>query len=180
MSASGIFIMVAGKPVDLESVSWIQVAPCGCTSAVTIAYSDYGAGPAHVVATAEQAEHRFGSSVAERKQDKDRGFTVKPIRRGDLDSMECHHSPKWGVEPRPTPDGTKWAVGGYYNERTRVLHLVPASSVETDDEKVADGHWRAISLCNVEKVRWTARWPDTDGKVECKRCIKVATEAVAS
>lgn len=173
--SAGIMIMIDGEPVDLDEASWIQVAPCGCTSAVTIAYSDYGSGPPHLVASAEQATKRFADSVAELRQDAALGYTVKPIRRRDLDSMECNHTPRWGVPPRPTPEGSAWAIGGYWgSERTRVQHLVAAKSVEKDDFTVERDDWAATALCGVEKRRWSAKWHETAGKLECKRCLKAA------
>ncbi len=174
---AGIFVAVDGEPVDLSEVSWIQIAPCGCVCAASMAYSDYGSGPARVIATAQDAAKSMGSK-AERKQDEERGFTWRPIRRTDLQMPECQHEPKWGYEHAPVPDGMGWAVGGYYRDRTRTLHLVPSVSIETDDAKVPREHWTATSLCSAAtKVQWDARWHVRDGKVECKRCWKLAAEA---
>ncbi len=173
--SAGILLMVDGVPIDLADVSWIQVAPCGCTSGVTIAYSNYGT-PALVVATAEAAADSMYSSKAERKQAEDRGFVFRPIRRTDLGNMNCEHEPRWGYEHPPRPEGMAWAAGGYHNERTKVMHLAPTASVRTDDFDPDREHWTASALCGVEKRHWTAEWHATDGKVECTRCVGKAAK----
>lgn len=172
---AGILVLVDGEPVDLSQVSWIHVAPCGCTAGVTIGYSAaFGRSRAHIITTAEQAAERFADSRAEREQNAARGFTVKPIHRRDLDNMECHHNPKWGYDRHPKPEGCEWARGGYYGRYTSVLHLVPAKSVVDDDVMPQRDDWTATALCGIRKNAWTKRWHELLGIVECKRCIKEA------
>lgn len=180
MSKSGIYLDIDDTPVDLAELHWEQIAPCGCISAVHIAFSDYGRGEPLVITTAEQAALESTPSKAEREQDAERGFVWRVGRRADIKGWkDCPHSPKWGVEPRPLPDGMRWAAGGWHDNRTRTLHLVPESVVTTEERQVPWAESKATTLCGTEKYPWSSRWHEVDGKVECKRCWKKAVEALA-
>jgi len=176
--ASGLFVTVNGEPTPLTDLSWYQTAPCGCTCAVTLAETEW-----YVIATEADAWRRFyeDDDPSLMKRDQERGYVL------DLDAISkvkerlqvrCPHEPKWGVPPTPGLEGFAWAAPSALNVRRNArLHLIPADSVDTQD-------WRAPypdTACGESpRKRWTAQRWDTAGRIECSRCLRVATAAVSA
>lgn len=162
---SGISITVDGEPTDLNDVTWLEVAPCGCGSGCTVAFLPP---PYSIVkATADQAADGYYETKAGREQAERRGFTIIPIRRGTLLERitDCPHIPKWGYE-RPVPDGLGWAASKW--GRGKALHLVTSDAID-----VEKGSVDARPLCNAPS---TYGWSDkfVAGQPDCEKCIKVA------
>lgn len=165
-----IYLMVDGKSVPATSCDWLLAAPCGCVCGLTVV-----AGPHGVRAlTAAAALAEFIPNAEKRKRDVKVGWTVRLTadRRAACDEMTlpngCPHTPQWGVEPRPTPDGWTWAA--HYNARR--LHLAPT-------EAVADKAWRtATTLCLSEGYGWSAAIYNVNYLPECARCLKKAAQLI--
>lgn len=176
--SAGIYVNVNGAPVDLAEVSWYMKAPCGCISGVTLAWlpnSD------HVITTAEQASASFHDTKAERQKYEALGFSCFAGLTSDVGTLltvKCDHTPRFGYEQPPTPEGWAWARGGYWGNYTRTLHLVPTAAVRTEDHNPDRDHWQATSICGTaDKSNWDNRRWETDGRVECKKCIAKAGAA---
>lgn len=183
MSAAGIYLDIAGEIVDLDDASWYEKAPCGCVCGVTVAYSDYGSGPARVIATAEQAINQFWETKREREKYEGLGFTVFADRRDkcrELLVTDCPHEPRFGVPPRPQVEGYSWAAVHDAVARPKLMHLVPDGAIEDATER-RFGSDRGTPLCGGTRAFWwKTEWYALDGKVECSRCVKRAqAEAVA-
>lgn len=176
MSAAGIYLNIDGQPVDLDEVSWYEKAPCGCVCGVHVAYSDYGSGPAWVIATEQQADERMWENKAIREKYQALGFKHFP----DLTSkcvelmQNCPHEPKWGYEKAPKPEGHTWAAVHALGSRPKLMHLVPDIGVENARER-RYGIGDTAALCGSKAFHWKDEWYALDGKVECKRCIQKAT-----
>lgn len=178
MSAAGIFLAIKGQPVDLDELAWYERPPCGCTACgVHSAYSDYGNGPALVIATPEQATEHFWPEVKVREKYERLGFTVFADLRSkcrDLLMLECPHEPRFGVPPRPEMDGYTWAVVHHAFSHAKLMHLVPDLAIEDAKEK-RYGSDNGRPLCGGKKeFHWSTEWYAMDGTVECTRCIKKA------
>lgn len=177
MSASGLFIAIDGQPVDLADVSWYEKAPCGCVSGASVAFSDYGSGPARVVATAEQARDQFHETKRERDKYERLGFTFFADRLDrcvELMKPDCPHDPRYGIPPRPEVDGHSWAAVSALGSRSPLMHLVPDYAIEhARDRRYGAGDVKP--LCNGKAAFWwKTEWHALDGKVECSRCVKAA------
>lgn len=179
MGASGIFIAIDGDPVDLNDVSWYEKPPCGCSACgVTLAYSDYGNGPARIIANAEQAIEQFWEKQHERDKYERLGFTVfadLTSRVKELLAGECPHEPRYGVPPRPLVEGYEWAAVSALGARPKLMHLVPTEAIEAVRDRNY-GSDRGKPLCGgKEAFWWKTDWHVLDGKVECSRCWKKAS-----
>lgn len=157
---TGVLVETPDGVLDLANVTWQKVASCGCVAGVAIA-----ADGVDLRATAEQAGRAFVESAAEYKRDVERGFTFRPREhRAAVDELraDCPHTPRFGYDKPPTPEGMVWA-GPQWGRRAQYLHLVPT-------EAVASKAGKSKPLCGGEPRYWSDGWFDTDGKVECKRC----------
>lgn len=177
-AASGIFLEVDGQPVDLNKVSWYEKPPCGCPACgVTIAYSDYGNGPARIIATAQQAIEQFWETKRERDKYERMGFTVfadLTSRVKDLLAVDCPHEPRFGVPKRPEVEGYKWAAVRAMGSRSPLMHLVSDLALDDATER-RYGSDNGKPLCGGKSAFWwSTEWHALDGKVECARCMKRA------
>lgn len=170
---SGIYIDLAGEPVDLADVSWYEQAPCGCVSGAHLAWlppRKPGAAPGVLIATADQAEHTMWDSAKLRERNREQGFSVFPARTGqvrDLLTARCEHVPRWGVPKPPTLDGWVWAVPRAWGRAPQVSHLVPEDA--TDRGRRLIDH---APLCGGRQSwAWTFDEAFMAGTVECKRCV---------
>lgn len=165
--STGIFLSIDGQPVPIEECDWIQVAPCGCVCAVTVAASR---GEVYA-ATPDQAKEQFADSKAMRERDDEDGFTVRVIKHSEFKAMDdfgrCSHTPKWGRPEAVVPEGHSWAVVNRpYGRRSSTKHLVP---VEGD-----------TSLCGATERHylWVREGADRMGVlydcVTCRKCEKAA------
>lgn len=176
--SAGILIAIAGEAVDLSKISWYEKAPCGCVCGVHVAYSDYGRGPAIVIATAEQAAAEMWRTKHEREKYERLGFSLfadLTSRCKELLQTNCDHAPRFGIPERPEADGHAWAAVHDAVSRPKLMHLVPTEAIENAKERrygAADGK----PLCGGKAAFWwSSEWYALDGKVECSRCEKKAT-----
>lgn len=180
MSAAGIYIDIDGQPVDLGKVSWYEKAPCGCVSGVTMAYSDYGNGPARIVTSAEQAFAEMYETAHERAKYGALGFTMfADLRERCVELMKprCPHEPRYGVPPRPVVEGLTWAAVDCLGARPKLMHLVPVAAVEAARARNYTS-LDAKPLCGGKGAFWWSdEWHSLDGKVECKRCVAAGVKA---
>ncbi|MCR8897260.1 hypothetical protein NWF34_09900 [Gordonia sp. GONU] len=133
--------------------------------------------------TEKQAWTEFSGNARMVKRDKELGYTMrmmaKPIPK---DFGECTHSPKWGVEPVPTPPGYAWAAETF-SRGASSLHLVPLTPLDEDEAKAQNSEWaepgdrKVASVCDRRSQSvwgWSRRWHRTEGKLECATCLKLA------
>lgn len=177
MSAAGIYLAIDGVPVDLDSVGWYEKAPCGCVCGVTVAYSDYGQGPARIITTEEQAAVEFWETKQEREKYERLGFTIFADLRSkctEILALDCKHEPRFGMPSRPERDGYAWAAVHDATSRPKLMHLVPVEAIEDAAQK-RYGSGRGQPLCGGKRnFWWSTEWYALDGKVECSRCWKKA------
>lgn len=168
---SGILIMIDDQPTDLADVTWVEVAPCGCTSGATVAWLPK---PYDVVkVTVDQAADDYYETAAVRKQSEKRGFTIKAVPLATFTISNCPHIPKWGYE-RPTPPDMKWAASKW-GRGSKVLHLVPAEAVDPEAENGRRPTLDAAPLCAPKRSDWG--WSNiwAEGQADCEKCIAAAS-----
>lgn len=183
MTTSGIYLELGGEPVDLARISWYEKAPCGCVCGAHVAYSDFGGSPSILIATAEQAASEMWTTKKERAKYEALGFTLYPdltSKCKDLLTADCPHDPKFGIPPRPQVEGYQWATVQHSFSRATLMHLVPDLAVEDARER-RYGSDNGKPLCGGKReFWWSTEWYALDGKVECTRCVKKATAALAA
>ncbi|MFG1794245.1 hypothetical protein [Nocardia sp. NPDC049149] len=157
-----VYYEVNGEPVPATECDWVLIAPCGCECGWSLArYS-------------KNEDEAFTRSAAERKRDKKLGYKVIVKRHRDICTDDCTHDPKWGVAPRPQPDGHTWAA----KHEGRVLHLVPI--VIEKDSSSAYQREPISSRCGRADARtWSTTWFRTKGLVECTACEVEAKRMLA-
>ncbi|WP_343466390.1 hypothetical protein AAI421_14650 [Rhodococcus aetherivorans] len=164
MSEPKIYVEIEGTPVPIEECTWVQTAPCGCECAWTVA---------RYHPTYDDAWNTFSSSKKERERNEKRGFKVKIVRHKDIRIKDdCTHTPKWGVEPPPTPEGYSWAA----SLESRALHLVPVVIEMGETTSLDCGPKETIkTLCGRASAWvWSRRWYETEGLIECVSCERAA------
>lgn len=180
---SGITIETIDGNLDLADVSWQMIAPCGCVSGVHLAWlpEPYSSEP---VVTKDQAARAFAETEVERKRDEEQGFTFRAReRRAAVDELQttCTHTPKWGCEPAPTPDGYLWAAVYKLGGRPKYTHLVPEIAVENAKERrYTAGRHKPLCGRGGGEFHWNDSWNATAGKVECQHCISAARRLAAA
>lgn len=170
----GVSFTVDGETLPAREWSWVMVASCGCTAG------------AHLVTTdtlSEAAAWKQMSGDARMvKRDRERGFTIRMVKRRDVNFDDCPHTPKWGYKHPPKPEGHSWAT----TTKLRTLHLVPLTELSREQQKEYHREWdapptgRVQSLCeraDYYLFEWTRKWYRIDGKVECSHCVKIAEKA---
>ncbi len=168
---SGVFLETQDGRLDLTDLAWQEIAPCGCVSGVTVAATD------ELIVSAEQAGRHFASSSDEHKRDVELGYNWRAREHHkaveELQS-KCPHTPKWGVEETPVPEGFVWAAVDALGPRQRRTHLVRVTAVQAaKDSNYSAGHSR--SLCGRRKAFWWKdEWYVKDGLIECDGCVKAA------
>lgn len=165
---TALLFQINDQTVPADDASWYTVAPCGCTSGVMLAvvgdtvYADETTVWKHLTPNAEQ-----------RRREQALGFKVEIGLRKDVRTrlvIDCEHTPKWGVEKTPIPDGHQWARENSHTGRSRRLHLVP----DLPDRGI--DYERHVSLCSTDRRLWSAQWHMTDGLPECTKCARNAVD----
>ena len=170
------YLEYEGAPVPARELAWYTIAPCGCTEGVqTTDAGDNGM----LLTTEQQAWDNGMGSKAIRDRDRALGCKMELGRRADVTTRlggDCPHTPKWGMEKTPTPDGHHWAHAG---GRARRIHLVPGTP--TEHYRITVENWRddakIAALCGAEEYSWdTGRWLISD-YLECGKCATAAKAA---
>lgn len=181
MSAATLTFQINGEAVAPTDAVWFQVAPCGCTGAVTVAHIGDPCYQHEPVLTEEAAWREFYEGVTgaaeHMRRDKALGYRVELGLRSavkDRLSGDCPHSPKWG-HVTPPPSGHVWAA----DRGSKREHLVPGQKGE--GRYLAgtwDGAWKSepvVALCGRSSKWWTTHWAeDGVGSPHCTRCEKAA------
>ncbi|OQQ23354.1 hypothetical protein A6411_23885 [Prescottella equi] len=160
--STGIYLEVDGKPVPARELVWEMTAPCGCACAWTTVRQDS--------LTEDQAWRSMATSAAMVKRDKKRGFTTTLVLRSDSRIKEgvCEHSPQWGVQPKPMPDGYTWAASAH--AKAKATHLVPLVIERESESPFGD---EVSAICGRSASRqWSTQWWCIDGLIECADCWK--------
>jgi hypothetical protein len=158
-----VLFEIDGKPTR----SWFILAPCGCACGCHVV--NEGA------MTEDEVWKSFTPNAEQRRRDKAAGFRIEVGPRSDVLKLsdKCPHTPKWGVEKAPVPEGHQWARE-YCLTYGRRKHLVPDIGVENCTEgRYGAGHTAA--LCGSEAFHWHTEWYAVDGIPECLTCVKKAS-----
>jgi len=172
---------IEGESVPIAEASWYEVAPCGCTCAVTVAESFYGS---RVVLTAEDAWPQFYECAEAMKRAQAEGFRVEVGRRTDVSERlhgHCPHDPEWGVPLPPQPDGYVWAG----IEDSKRSHLVMGVRDREARWLICENPYRfdaetRVSLCGKSSRFWSTHWASNAEAPTCRRCERVALTQVQS
>lgn len=161
---------IDGQMVAPEDASWYLTAPCGCCCGVSLTVRTED----EVVATEEQMWRVWEPNAEKRKRQRAAGFTTVLGLRADVKErvvLHCPHTPTWGVERTPVPDGYCWAAP---TESPRRKHLVA-------DE--FDRDWLfgpAEVLCGNTTRGWTSNRSLLMDLAECVRCQRRANALAPS
>lgn len=101
-----------GETAPITDCAWMQVAPCGCVSGITMAQHT----SEHVLLTADAALRDMATTAADAKEDARNGYRMVLVRMVDyrahlVDAMKgsCPHNPMWGHARRTRDvDGKTW------------------------------------------------------------------------
>ncbi|MDQ0377925.1 hypothetical protein [Amycolatopsis thermophila] len=163
---------VDGKALPADDCSWLLIAPCGCPCGITV----IGRGD-DVLATAEQAMKAFVPNAEQRRRDAKAGWKVRLGLRKEVHQLvdDCKHTPRWGVEKTPIPEGHVWArqVVSVRRGNGRRKHLVPVIGVENRSEG-RYGAGETPALCGSSTWHWSDKWWDVNDYPECVRCQRAA------
>jgi hypothetical protein len=173
------FTLPSGETLPASELSWAMVASCGCTAALHLITED--------VVTEAMAWKMMSGNAAKQKRDKSRGFTMRMVKRREVDFGKCPHTPRYGYTKPPKPDGYSWAT----TSTVRTLHLVPLTELDKEQQKERGKEWdqdqvpshlgKVQSVCERADhyvFEWTRKWYRIDGKVECTHCVKIAEKQV--
>lgn len=134
-----------------------------------------GDGRRDPITTAEQCAKAYVQTAAQRKKLHAEGFRFSLVGRADAMARwraDCAHDPKFGVEPRPEPDGWTWAVRG---ARPRVVHLVPAADVRTFGAPLTADRAQAGAACApASRAYWRDEEIDRIDCTDCATCTRLA------
>jgi hypothetical protein len=166
-----VMFEIDGEPVAADDASWYEFALCGCCcGAMSVVVGD------DVYADEESVWKHLFPNATLRKRTREQGFTQKLGLRKDCAALlgagaKCPHTPKYGVERTPKPEGHRWAQEDG-RTRGRMKHLVQGEFDKQDrlwsyDPKVS-------ALCGRESTAWAGGWHHVDGLPECTRCAKTA------
>lgn len=174
---SMIYLEVDGKPVPASECDWIVIAPCGCLEGVMVVQSKYCETPRAL--TADDARREFHTNKVAAKRSLDEGFQFKLVTHDQFRAMafgDCTHTPKWGVERAPLPDGYAWAtLDGHFGRKTHLKHMVPAGVFPRPGEKYPERDVKA--LCGNAAKGW---WDDDEHLLwDCEPCLKCDAAAKA-
>lgn len=172
---TGVTITTQDGVLDLADVTWQSVAPCGCVCGVAMA----AVGGEELMVTAFQAARGMCENDATYQRDVELGFTWRPReQKAAVDEMQlnCPHTPKYGVQVVPVPEGHVWAAVHCLGATPKLKHLVAQTAVDAAANRQY-GSGDAKPLCGGKGAFWWKdEWYATAGKVECKRCSAKATK----
>jgi hypothetical protein len=171
---SAIKFEIDGQLVDPDDASWYHYAPCGCCCGVTCTVDHDG-----LLATEDEAFKDLYPNAALRKQQADLGFTMRLGLRSkvrELINTKCPHTPVWGVERTPVPDGHGWVIDADQTPSRRRKHIVPGDY--TEGLKFSGGK-QVTALCDRTTWAWDGRKGWLYQVAECTRCAKAAKQLAA-
>ncbi len=168
---------IEGQMVDPDDASWYHYAPCGCCSGVTCTIR-----MDKVLATEEEAWREWHPNAALRKQQQALGFTMRlglrrEVRERLTLSNECPHTPTYGVQRTPVPEGHGWVVDADQTPSRGRKHLVPGDY--TEGLKFSGGK-QVSALCGRTTWAWDGRRRWLSDAPECTRCAREAKRAESS
>lgn len=182
-SPATVYLEVDGKPHPARDCHWIEIAPCGCIGGVSRAGDRIGQnGEMKVFYTGSDA---FLSDRPKpvREYEESLGSTYKLITHQQYRdtyskqmSAKCPHTPKWGTEPLPKPEGWAWQTTDRFGtRRTFRRHLVPSPAAGSS------GMDKTVALCGKVESQWMWKGESNDlyDTVPCAKCIKRAPDAPA-
>lgn len=173
-----VYLEVDGQPHPATDCHWIEIASCGCIAGISRAAMggpEFGY-PLAVDYTGEDAFHRDSPKV-KREESRKHGMTYLLITNDQyrdtyMEQMSgtCPHTPKWGIDPIPVPDGWAWkTTDGTGDRRSYRKHLVPPGADDNDLHKAAAMCGKVASLW-----RWRGESHDLWDTVPCAKCEKRA------
>ena len=165
MSGPTITFEINGQTVPSTHANWYKIAPCGCIAAATVV--DLG-DPRYqrrpVLTEADAWDEFYEGESARRKRDIAAGFTVRLGVKGEVMSLGCTHTPKWGIPEAPALDGYVWATVDDWPLPKDRAHLVAAEA--------ADGTYhrqQIAALCGKGEPWWKAG-KHVRYSLTCRRC----------
>lgn len=172
MSTATIYLEVDGQPVAASQCHWLQIAPCGCICGVA------GAGFRDEVHTTGEDAFHYDDPKVKREQSRKQGITYKLVtleqyRAKWAEKMQanCPHTPRWGIDPIPVPDGWTWMTTDPYGGRmTYRKHLVPIGS------QIYLYPLKPKALCGKEDALWSNEDHNLSDTVPCAKCEKRARD----
>lgn len=183
---ANVTVEIDGQTYPVSDARWLQIAPCGCINGCTLV-DHRPHGP--VILDVEQAWKEFKDSAEALRRDKAAGFVMRLAHRSEVQKMtvECPHTPKWGVDVAPIPDGYTWAAPDMMPDSRARMHLVPGAHDREARYVLGDKAWdwrddtaTLTSLCGKKGRMWSTHW-STSGTVTCLRCeAKARAQEVAA
>ena len=161
MSKLNITIEIDGKQHPIKDGSWYLIAPCGCAAGVTVMEC-----MGQTTLTEDAAWAAFYDRKDIQERDQGLGYRVEVgLRQDVVERMgACGHTPKYGHEETPTPDGHKWGLS-----RSTRIHLY-----ETDEKSL----WRKTALCGAEHQSIDLQYARHQ-RLECAKCAAAAKRIAA-
>lgn len=179
-----VYLEVDGKPEPATRCHWIEISPCGCVAGISRAsiggpgwpgglpLQVYYAGADAFLRDRPKAVREYEATLGHTYQ----LITGQQYRDTYMALMgNCSHTPKWGLEPTPVPDGWAWQTTDRgYGRNSYRKHIVPARVDAGDMAEVT-------ALCGkTEKQwRWSGEWHHMTDTVPCKKCATTARETAA-
>lgn len=176
MSAATVYFEVDGKPHPATDCHWLEIASCGCPSAIHVAAYELS-GELTVHHTAEAAFFHDTPRVVQ-EYEKTLGHSYKLITHQQYRDTyikqfqsTCPHSPQWGIPAVPVPVGWTWKCSDGIGRRTHRKHIVQTETPDGSREKAA-------ALCGKETYGWAwgAEAHHLFQTVPCSKCVKRAHE----
>lgn len=175
-----MYLEVDGKPHPATDCHWLEISPCGCIAGISRAAYRTGRAPDIRIEVRYSGEDAFFDDrpKAVREYELNRGLRYQLITNeqyratyAEQMSAKCSHTPKWGIEPLPVPDGWVWkTVDGSAGRSTYRRHLVPT--------EITDRYADVAALCGKKAGgwRWSDDWHRMYDTVPCSKCVKRAGE----
>jgi hypothetical protein len=171
-----ILLEVDGKPHPATDCHWIEIASCGCIGGVSRAYS-----AGELYSTGEDAFLRDKPKVV-REYELTFGSRWQLITNQQYRdtyaaqmSVDCPHTPKWGIPVIPVPDGSVWMTADGIGRSSYRKHIVPDDIVKDRDPKIRV-RGRGTALCGKESNYWFSHIAYLTDTIPCKKCVTRANE----
>lgn len=175
---SGVYLEVDGQPVPASECSWIDTAPCGCISGVTMA--EIGD---EVLVNVEQASASYYSNAVARARAEQEGFRLSLTTHAKFRATkwdDCPHDPKWGVAHVDPPEGWEWGTAdGGFGRQTHLKHMVPTGNAVERTAKWDDRPDALPALCGAKRKSKYDHWRVADWTVDVEPCLKCEAKASA-
>ena len=161
MSALNITLEINGKQHPIRDGSWYLIAPCGCAAGVTVMECS-----GQTTLSEDAAWSAFYDRKDIRERDQKLGYQIEAgLRKDVVERMSmCAHTPQYGHEETPVPEGHKWGVS-----RSTRIHLY-----ETSEKSL----WRKTALCGAEHQSIDLQHARNE-RLECAKCVTEAKRLAA-